>query len=110
MFIVYRLIQSRKHQRRYFILKDLLSSQYCREKTLHYLLSKTTGVQWLVSEIPEVTCAIVRAKYLSAQQHQTGGERKLRLGNLAGKEMEQSVRVQTGDQEFHFEDGSGDTF
>lgn len=57
MFIVYRLIQSRKHQRRYFTLKDVLSTQYCREKKLHYLWSKTARVQWLVREVSEVTCA-----------------------------------------------------
>lgn len=47
---------------------------------------------------------------MSAWQHHTGGERKLRFGKLAGKETEQTVRVQTAAQEFHFEDGSGDTF
>lgn len=57
-----------------------------------------------------MTCAIVREEQLTAWQYHTGGSRKLRLGKLAGGEMEQTVRVQTGAQGLHFEDGSGDTF
>lgn len=47
------------------------------------LLCKAAGVQWLVSEVPEVTCATVRAEQPSTWQYRAGGEGGRGFGQLS---------------------------
>lgn len=77
------------------MVKDALSDTARREKRAPPLLSKTERVQWLVSEVPEVTCATIRAEQPSARWHHARGEGGRGLGQLSRTEWKPAGRVQT---------------